>query len=110
VSIYRFIEAEKASYPVSALCRVLRVSRSGYYEWKDRPPSNRDCENATLTERIREIHSLAEKLMATPESMPNSELWECIVTASVWRGLCERMALEAACEGLGGSTPPARTL
>jgi putative transposase len=56
VSIYRFIDAEKASYPVSALCRVLRVSRSGYYEWKDRPPSNRDRENATLTERIREIH------------------------------------------------------
>lgn len=56
MSIYRFIDAEKASYPVSALCRVLRVSRSGYYEWKDRPPSNRDRENATLTERIREIH------------------------------------------------------
>jgi putative transposase len=56
VSIYRFIDAEKASYPVSALCRVLRVSRSGYYEWKNRPPSNRDRENATLTERIREIH------------------------------------------------------
>jgi putative transposase len=56
VTIYRFIDAEKASYPVSALCRVLRVSRSGYYEWKDRPPSNRDRENATLTERIREIH------------------------------------------------------
>ena len=56
MSIYRFIDAEKASYPVSALCRVLRVSRSGYYEWKNRPPSNRDRENATLTERIREIH------------------------------------------------------
>lgn len=56
MTIYRFIDAEKASYPVSALCRVLRVSRSGYYEWKDRPPSNRDRENATLTERIREIH------------------------------------------------------
>ena len=54
--------------------------------------------------------SSAEKPMATPESMPNSELWECVVTASVWRGLCERMGLEAACEGLGGSTPPARTL
>ena len=56
MSIYRFIDAEKASYPVSAFCRVLRVSRSGYYVWKNRPPSNRDRENATLTERIREIH------------------------------------------------------
>jgi hypothetical protein len=28
---------EKASYPVSVLCRVLEVSTSGYYDWKDRP-------------------------------------------------------------------------
>jgi putative transposase len=56
VSAYRLIEAEKASYPVSLLCRVLKVSRSGYYDWKDRPPSKRDQENAALTEQIVEIH------------------------------------------------------
>jgi putative transposase len=66
VSIYRFIDAEKASYPVSALCRVLRVSRSGYYEWKDRPPSNRERENATLTERIREIHQRSRETYGYP--------------------------------------------
>jgi putative transposase len=56
VSIYRFIDAEKASYPVSMLCRVLKVARSGYHAWKDRPPSKRARENAALTGRIREIH------------------------------------------------------
>ena len=66
MSIYRFIDAEKASYPVSALCRVLRVSRSGYYEWKDRPPSNRERENATLTERIREIHQRSRETYGYP--------------------------------------------
>lgn len=34
----------------------MKVSRSGYYDWKERPPSNRERENATLTERIREVH------------------------------------------------------
>jgi hypothetical protein len=29
VSAYRLIDAEKANYPVSVLCRVLKVSRSG---------------------------------------------------------------------------------
>lgn len=48
------------------MCRVLRVSRSGYYEWKDRPPSNRDRENATLTERIREIHQLSRGTYGYP--------------------------------------------
>jgi putative transposase len=66
VTIYRFIDAEKASYPVSALCRVLRVSRSGYYEWKDRPPSKRERENATLTERIREIHQRSRETYGYP--------------------------------------------
>jgi len=66
VSIYRFIDAEKASYPVSALCRVLRISRSGYYEWKDRPTSNRERENATLTERIREIHQRSRETYGYP--------------------------------------------
>jgi putative transposase len=55
-SCYRLIDAEKASYPVSVLCRVLKVSRSGYYDWKERPPSERARENADLTERIREVH------------------------------------------------------
>lgn len=56
MSCYKLIDAEKASYPVSVLCRVLRVSRSGYYDWKGRPPSKRAKENASLTEKIREIH------------------------------------------------------
>src|SRR4051812_9149565 len=38
------------------LCKVLTVSRSGYYAWRDRSPSRRERENATLIEQIREIH------------------------------------------------------
>jgi putative transposase len=55
-SCYRLIDAEKANYSVSMLCKVLGVSRSGYYDWRNRPPSSRERENANLTERIREIH------------------------------------------------------
>jgi transposase InsO family protein len=42
---------------VAALCRMLGVSKSGYYAWRSRPPSKRNREDAILTERIREIHS-----------------------------------------------------
>ena len=66
MSCYRLIDAEKASYPISLLCRVLRVSRSGYYDWKDRPLSNRECENADLTDRIREIHQRSKGTYGYP--------------------------------------------
>jgi len=56
VKLFRLIDAEKANYPVSLLCRALGVSRSGYYDWKDRPPSKKAREDATLTEKIREVH------------------------------------------------------
>ena len=33
----------------------MSVSRSGYYEWLDRPESNRDKKNKKLTDMIKEI-------------------------------------------------------
>ncbi|MCA1740619.1 MAG: IS3 family transposase [Actinobacteria bacterium] len=66
VRLFRLIDAEKANYPISLLCRVLKVSRSGYYDWKDRPPSKRDRENATLTEKIREVHHRSRQIYGYP--------------------------------------------
>jgi putative transposase len=38
------------------LCRVMQVSRSGYYLWKRRGPSAREQERARLIPRVRSIH------------------------------------------------------
>ena len=56
MSSFRLIDAEKARFPVSMLCKVLKVSKSGYYAWRNRPPSKRSREDAALTERILEVH------------------------------------------------------
>ena len=56
MSCFRFIAAEKASYPISLLCRMLGVSRSGFHAWERRGPSQRDLADAWLGERIGEIH------------------------------------------------------
>jgi putative transposase len=66
VNLFRFIDAEKASYPVSVLCKVLKVSRSGYYDWKDRSPSRRSREEIALTVKIREIHERSRKTYGSP--------------------------------------------
>jgi hypothetical protein len=54
---FEFVEREKVQHPVARLCRVLRVSRSGYYAWRKRPPSARAQADALLTARITAIHT-----------------------------------------------------
>jgi putative transposase len=66
VKLFGLIDAEKASYPVSLLCRVLKVSRSAYYDWKECPLSGRARENADLTEKIREIHQRSRGIYGYP--------------------------------------------
>ena len=36
-STYEFIKSHRATYSVQALCRVLDVAPSGYYEWLKQP-------------------------------------------------------------------------
>ncbi len=63
---FRLIDAERACFPVSMLCKVLEVSKSGYYAWKGRPPSRRSREDAVLTEKIREIHCRSRETYGCP--------------------------------------------
>jgi hypothetical protein len=56
----------EGAFPVSLLCRTVGVSKSGYYAWRDRPPSKRTCEDATLTERIMEVHKRSRETYGYP--------------------------------------------
>lgn len=58
--------ANQARYPVRSLCRVLKVSPSGFYDWRDRPPSARALADAVMTERIRSIHSESDATYGMP--------------------------------------------
>lgn len=66
MSLFRFIDAEKALYSISLLCRVLGVSRSGYHAWSRRPPSSRSVEDSTLIVRIHEVHESSRRTYGYP--------------------------------------------
>ncbi|MCX5563008.1 IS3 family transposase [Streptomyces sp. NBC_00038] len=51
--------------PVQLACRVLHVAESGYYAWRDRPPSNRLVKHAWLTEAIVGIHTASRGTCGT---------------------------------------------
>jgi putative transposase len=57
VTAYRIISAERARTPVSLACELLGVSRSGYYDWERRAPSDRALTDAWLIEQIEQIHA-----------------------------------------------------
>ena len=63
---YRCIHRRRSQYPVSMMCRVLRVSRSGYYAWQVRPESQRAKQNRELTRVIRRIHAESKQTYGSP--------------------------------------------
>ncbi len=64
--MFTFVEAEKAHFPVTTLCRVLGVSRSGYYAWRMRPPSARACADQALSRQIRTVHERSRGTYGAP--------------------------------------------
>ena len=66
MSAFRLIEAEKATHSVPTLCSVLGVSRSGYYAWSNRPPSERARFDAVLSEKIETIHRNSRATYGAP--------------------------------------------
>ena len=58
----------KGQYKIARLCEALLVSRSGYYDWKERrrTPGARQRENARLRERIREEFARSRQTYGSP--------------------------------------------
>ncbi len=63
---YKFMDEHRKVYRVGNMCKVLKVSRSGYYVWKDRLPSTRWRYNAELLQKIQQIHIQSRKLYGSP--------------------------------------------
>lgn len=53
--MYELIHAERGNVPVARACRVLRVSRSGYYKWLHTEPSSRSIDDALLAAEVKEV-------------------------------------------------------
>ena len=99
MSVYRIIEAEKATegVPVSRACELLGVSRSGYHKWLTRPPQTGRCSDAWLTEQIKEIHKDNRSVYGAPRIHAELRLHHGI---RVGRKRVERLMRQAGISGL----------
>ena len=99
MTAYRIIEAEKAEHavPVSVACELLEVSRSGYYEWATRPPSDRALTDAFLIEKIKAIHRENRGVYGSPRIHAELRIEHGI---GVGRKRVERLMVAAGISGL----------
>jgi putative transposase len=63
---YAFMAEHKQEFSLKRMCRVLKVSRSGYYAWKDRSPSMRTKDNVSLLVEIRSAYQQSHKTYGSP--------------------------------------------
>jgi putative transposase len=63
---FAFISTEKAWAPVSVLCRVLEVTRSGYYAWERRDPSEQAIDDQRLALEIASIYKASGETYGSP--------------------------------------------
>lgn len=103
--IYAFVEAQKANHRVNAMCRALKVSKSGFYGWRGRVPSARAQADAVLSEKITRIHTDSRQTYGAPRI--HFELRTLGVRCA--RKRVARLMREASLFGCGGRRRRVRT-
>jgi putative transposase len=63
---FSFIEGHRIMWPLWRMCRMLGVSKAGYFAWRHRPESHRGDEDRALTTRIQVIHAESRKTYGSP--------------------------------------------
>lgn len=63
---FKLVDEAKKQFPIHRLCRVLGVSESGYYAWKQRGPSQRQLDDMVLLAHIRSQFRLSHETYGSP--------------------------------------------
>lgn len=64
--IYTFIARACTDLPVSACCRVMEVSSAGFYAWQANPITDKDLDDAYLTNTIVDIWHMSRRSYGSP--------------------------------------------
>ena len=79
--IYQTIKnVSSPEYPVEKMCLILEISRSGYYAWGGRGPSNREKVNVRILNILKASHTKAEGMIGL------DKMWEDVKEAGIQCG------------------------
>ena len=84
---YGFMLRHQRIWPVRAMCRMLRVSHGGFYQWAGRGPSRRSLEDARLSGLVRQSYLESDKTYGSPRVWRDSRTnGASAAPGSWWRG------------------------
>lgn len=63
---FTFIQEHRRTWPIDVMCRVLAVSRSGFFAWLRRLPCPRKLRREALASRIRQVHDEHRRVYGSP--------------------------------------------
>ncbi len=69
---YHVIQRSRDAFSVRVMCRLLKVSHRGYYDWRDRKPSAKAQDDTRLSRRISQIHRGSDGVFGSPR------VWEAL--------------------------------
>lgn len=67
---YAFILKHRGEFPVSVMCAVLDVSRSGYFDWSKRDHESKAAAKLTLVRLVEDIHKGSRRTYGSPRILP----------------------------------------
>ena len=92
---FAWMKHHRDSYPVAVMCRVLDVSKSGFYQWLQSVPSRRARRSQRIRSTVLEIHERSNRIYGSykiAEVMQTSEQLEIAFAATPWLQRCVNWA------------------
>lgn len=76
---FQFIDAHRKEFRLDVMCRVLDVTKSGYFTWQGRPASTRELQDTALTAEIKQIHETSKGRYGVPRvhAELHEQGWPC---------------------------------
>ncbi len=100
---YTFIAQRCEDLPVAVCCRVMGVSTSGFYAWRANPVSDRDFDDAVLTNTAFDIHQISRGVPMAPRGSTPS--WSSARVRCSRKRVARLMAQPASSASTGAKSP-----
>jgi putative transposase len=92
---FAWIRVHAAQFTVKRMCQLLHVSRSGYYAWRDRVPSQRRLRHQTLARQVRSAHAESRRAYGSPRVAAELQAWGVNICVNTVARLMREEGLKA---------------